>query len=56
MEEKLRKKANTLFYFMTKTVARDSFSEFLDSCELTKDEWKEIKKELETLGITDTYI
>ncbi len=46
MNADLKKKADSLFYFLTKDAARDSFSEFLESCGLSDDDYEQIKKEV----------
>ena len=43
MDEKLKKKAETMFYFLTKEAARDSFSDFLDYNGVSNEEWQAIK-------------
>ena len=56
MNDDLKRKANSFFYSMVKNMARDSFSDELEYCGLTDDDWDEIKAELAKIGITDTYI
>ena len=56
MDEELKEKANRLFYFMGKECARSSWTEFREECEVTDEEWHEIKEALATIGITSTYI
>ena len=56
MDDDLKRKANNFFYNMVKRMARESFIDELESCELTEDDWDEIKVELAKIGITNTYI
>ena len=44
MDVELKKKADNLFYFLTKDAARDSFTEYLENCGLTDAEYQQIKK------------
>jgi len=46
MNEQLKSKAETMFYFLTKEAARQSFVEFLEGCDVTQDEWSAIKQEI----------
>ncbi len=46
MKDNLKEKAETVFYFLTKMAARDSFIEFLDECDCTDEEWQQIKQEI----------
>jgi hypothetical protein len=57
MNEDLMKKANNMFYYLTKTAARDSFTDFLEEVGLTSDEWQEIKSEITSkTGIEFKYL
>jgi anti-sigma regulatory factor (Ser/Thr protein kinase) len=38
-----RAKMQSVLYYMGKSAARDSFSEFLEHCDCTLEEWREIK-------------
>ena len=46
MNDDLIKKANAMFYRLTKDAARDSFIEYLEDAGLTSDEWQKIKAEI----------
>lgn len=56
MNEQLKRQMNTLMYHLTKNAARQSFSDFLSDNGISYDEYNEIKKEWEKIGITDTYV
>jgi len=56
MENGLKEKMNTLMYFMTKECARMSFVEFLEGCDISKEEYEEIKLLWKTIGIEKTYV
>jgi len=56
MSENLKKKMNTLMYHLTKNAAQWSFVEFLSSIDISEEEYSEIKKEWEKIGITNTYV
>tara|TARA_R110000850_G_C9673720_1_gene437087 strand:+ start:27 stop:200 length:174 start_codon:yes stop_codon:yes gene_type:complete len=57
MTEDLRKKANMMFYWLTKCAARDSFVEFLEEAGLNQDEWEQIKSEITSkTGIEFKYL
>ena len=57
MNDDLIKKANSMFYILTKTAARDSFIEFLEEAGLTSGEWQEIKSEITSkTGIEFKYL
>lgn len=57
MNRELKSKAETMFYFLTKEAARQSFTEFLESCEVTPQEWQEIKSEItHKTGIEFKYL
>ena len=47
---------NRLQYFLVKEAARSSFSEFLEELEISDDDYEEIKKEWERIGINKHYI
>jgi tRNA A37 threonylcarbamoyladenosine biosynthesis protein TsaE len=46
MNDDLIKKANAMFYRLTKDAARYSFIEYLEDAGLTLDEWEKIKSEI----------
>ncbi len=46
MNDDLLKKAETVFYYLTKEAARTSFNDFLSFCDCTDDEWELIKNEI----------
>jgi hypothetical protein len=46
MNDELKKKAENVFYFLTKEAARNSFAEFLEGCGCSHEDWQEIKKEI----------
>jgi hypothetical protein len=50
-EEELLEKFSTLIYFMNKEVAKNSFVDFLEFCDLTHEEWKILKKWLNENGL-----
>lgn len=53
MDEALQKKLQTLMYHLTKDAARYSYREFLDSCDISDEEYSQIKAIWkERLGIT----
>ena len=56
MNDELKVKMNSLMYFLVRGAARYSFSEFLEEVGISDDEYKEIKKEWEKIGITKTYL
>lgn len=57
MNEKLKNKAETVFYFLTKNAARQSFFEFMEGCDCSMDEWEAIKAEItEKTGIKFKYL
>ena len=57
MTPELKKKAETMFYFLTKEAARSSFMEFLEGCDVTDDEWDQIKEEITSkTGIEFKYL
>jgi len=57
MNDDLIKKANAMFYRLTKDAARYSFIEYLEDAGLTSDEWQEIKSEIASkTGIESFYI
>tara|TARA_R110000824_G_scaffold330463_1_gene517268 strand:- start:51 stop:224 length:174 start_codon:yes stop_codon:yes gene_type:complete len=43
MDAELKKKAETMFYFLTKEAARNSFADFLYNSGVSDDEWQAIK-------------
>ena len=49
-------KMQSVLYYMGKTVARDSFSEFLEYCDCTNDDWKIIKKHIQDRLSVELYI
>ena len=53
-DEKLLKKFSDFMYSMNKEVAKDSFVEFLEYCDLTLNEWDVLKKWLNENGLS-TY-
>ncbi len=51
-DKAIQEKMNTLMYFLIKDACRDSFTEYLEECEISMNEYKEIKKIwLEKLGV-----
>lgn len=57
MNKELKGKAESVFYFLTKNSARDSWVDFLEDCGCSCDEWEEIKKEItEKTGIEFKYL
>jgi hypothetical protein len=56
MSDNLKKKMNTLMYFLTKEAARVSFVEFLEELDISEDEYSAIKAEWEKIGINKTYV
>ena len=46
MNEELKAKAETIFYYLTKSASRYSFVEYLEGCGVTRKEWSEIKQEI----------
>ena len=56
ISKELLKKANSIFYFLEKEIARDSMTEWLNDNDCTVEEWAEIRKFIaEKTGITDSY-
>jgi hypothetical protein len=56
MTDELKEKMNKLMYRLTKHAARNSFMDFLEEeVGITDDDYEEIKKEWEKMGITRTY-
>ena len=55
MTNSLKKKAESILYFMEKEVARHSLIDFLDDNNCTLKEWGEIKREIAKSGIEFTY-
>ena len=53
-DEKLLKKFSDFMYSMNKEVAKDSFVEFLEYCDLTLNEWDVLKNWLNENGLS-TY-
>ena len=52
MDEELQKKMQLLMYFLTKTAARNSYSEFLNNLDITEEDYVKIKNEWKTkLGV-----
>jgi hypothetical protein len=49
------KSIDSVMYFLVKDASRDSWTEFLENCGCTEEEWQEFKDELEKIGITKTY-
>ncbi|WP_232696147.1 hypothetical protein [Brevibacillus daliensis] len=50
-------KFSTLMYALTKNAARNSFVDFLEEWDLTKDDYDDIKEHLiETYGIRKPYV
>ncbi len=47
----LLKKFSTLMYFMNKEVARNDFSDFLEFCNVSEEEWDIFKKWLNENGL-----
>ena len=57
MNNELKKKAETMFYFLTKEAARNSFAEFLDDNGVLDEEWEAIKAHItEKTGIKFNYL
>ena len=57
MNDDLKTKAETMFYFLTKEAARNSFAEFLEENDVTDDEWQSIKAHItEKTGIKFNYL
>ena len=50
----LLKKFSTLMYFMNKEVARNDFSDFLEFCNISEEEWNIFKSWLNDNGLS-TY-
>lgn len=50
-DKELLEKFSTFMYFMNKEVARNSFVDFLEFCDLTYEEWKILKKWLNENGL-----
>jgi hypothetical protein len=48
-------KMNILMYFLTKEVARTSFTDFIEELDISDDDYKAIKKEWAKIGIVDLY-
>jgi hypothetical protein len=56
MNKELLAKANNVFYFLEKEIARDSMIEWLEENNCTLDEWSEIRAYIaEKTGITNSY-
>jgi len=53
-DKDLVKKFSRLMYFMNKEVARNSFVDFLEFCDLTYEEWEILKEWLNENGL-ETY-
>lgn len=49
-------KMQSVLYYMGKSAARDSFSEFLDFCGCTVDDWELIKKHIQDQLSVELYI
>lgn len=49
--EELLSRLSKLMYFMNKEVARSDFSDFLEFCDITFDEWKIFKEWLNENGL-----
>ena len=56
MTNERKEKMNTLMYYLVKCAALNSFTDFLDNIGVSMEEYQEFKKELEKIGITETYI
>ena len=56
ISKELLKKANNIFYFLEREIARDSLTEWLNENDCSVEEWSEIRKFIaEKTGITDSY-
>lgn len=44
LDKHLLEKANTVFYFLEKEIARDSLTEWLEENDCTVEEWAEIRR------------
>lgn len=53
-DKDLVKKFSRLMYFMNKEVAKNSFVDFLEFCDLTYEEWEILKEWLNENGL-ETY-
>lgn len=49
-------KFGTFMYFLTKDAAKYSFSEFLEECDISEEEYGEIKKHLESTYNIKLYV
>lgn len=49
-------KFGTLMYFLTKDAAKYSFIEFLEECDISEEEYGEIKKHLESTYNIKLYV
>ena len=49
-------KFGTFMYFLTKDAAKYSFSEFLEECDISEEEYTAIKKHLETTYNIKLYV
>ena len=57
MNDDLKKKAETMFYFLTKEAARSSFVDFLYDNGVSDDEWQAIKSHVtDKTGIKFNYL
>jgi len=56
INDDLKKKISSLMYALTKTAAREDFVEFLDCEGLTLNDYEDIKRFWESVGITGTYL
>jgi len=56
ISKELLEKANNVFYFLEKEIARDSMVEWLEGNDCSMDEWSEIRKFIaEKTGIKESY-
>ncbi len=56
ISKELVEKANNVFYFLEKEIARDSMTEWLEGNDCTIEEWAEIRKFIaEKTGIKESY-
>ena len=57
ISKELLTKANNVFYFLEKEIARSDMEEWLDNNDCTIEEWEEIRKFIaEKTGIKKSYI
>ena len=57
MNDELMKKANAIFYSLTKSAARNSFIETLEDSGLTIEDWRQIKQVItNSTGIDGFYV